>query len=131
MSYAKATIIGYVGSDTQTRQAGETTVTSFTIAANEKVAGQDKTTWFRVNGWGKVGDTVAQHVKKGTQLYVEGRLSQSEYTDKEGNAKTSLEVRLENFQFLGSKNDAAETEKPKAKAASAGAGTDSSDNIPF
>lgn len=127
MSYNKITLLGYVGSDPQSRTVGENTVSSFSIATNEKVAGEEKTTWFRVNAWNKLADLVNNHVKKGSQLYLEGRLSLNEYKDKDGNNRTSAEVRLSELQFAGSKPAA--DDAPKAKAASAG--TDSSDNIPF
>lgn len=127
MSYNKITILGYVGSDPQSRQVGENTVTSFSIATSEKSGGEEKTTWFRVNAWNKLAELVNNHVKKGSQLYIEGRLTLNEFKDKDGNNRTSAEVRLSELQFAGSKPVA--DDAPKAKAAGVGAVDDSS--IPF
>lgn len=128
MSYNKITILGYVGSDPQSRQIGENTVSSFSIATSEKSGGEEKTTWFRVSAWNKLAQVVNDHVKKGSQLLVEGRLALNEYTDKEGKTRTSAEVRLSELQFAGSKPTA--DDAPKAKAAKAGV-TDTGDEIPF
>lgn len=127
MSYNKIAIIGNLGSDPVTKAVGENTVTTFSVATSEKIKGDEQTTWFRVNGWNKLGQLAEEHLKKGSKVYLEGRLSQNTYTDKEGASRTSLEVRLSDLQFLTPKQEG----EPKAKAASAGAGTDSSDNIPF
>ncbi len=129
MSLLKVIAIGHVGRDPETRQAGtDNTVTTFSIATTkkDKKSGTDKTTWLRINAWNRTGEVIAEHVKKGQQLYVEGELTSEEYQDKDGNTRTSLEVRLENFQFCGGKST---EDAPKAKAASAG--TDNSSEIPF
>jgi single-strand DNA-binding protein len=57
--------------------------------------------------WRRQAELAAQYLSKGSQLYVEGKLSQSEYTDKDGNTRTSLEVNATDIQFLGSKAEAA------------------------
>jgi single-strand DNA-binding protein len=94
---------------------------------------QENTLWFRVNVWGKQADAVNQFLSKGRQVYVEGRLSQQEYTDKDGNRRTSLEVRATDVQFLGARGDeggvaSAPSSRPATTQSSGG---EESEDIPF
>lgn len=109
---AKATICGNVTRDPEVRTtAGGTSVTSFGIAVNRsfKTASgenQDETSFFDITAWGRTGETIAQYVKKGTPLLVSGRLRQHSWEDKNGGGKrSSVELVLEDFCFIGSGND--------------------------
>ncbi|NJL14609.1 MAG: single-stranded DNA-binding protein, partial [Microscillaceae bacterium] len=80
---------------------------SFSVAVNEKYTKSngepvEKTDWFRVSYWGSTADIVEKYVKKGAQVHIEGRLSTSEYTDKEGKLRTALEVSGQQLTLLGS-----------------------------
>ncbi len=66
---------------------------------------QEQTTWFRVSAWGKLGETCAQYLRKGSSVYVEGSLTQREYTDREGAARTSLDVRASEMKMLDRRGD--------------------------
>ena len=83
------------------------------LAVNRRWKGKDgkatdETTFISVTFWGKPGETIAQHVKKGQPLYVEGRLTLNTWDDKATGAKRSkLFVTGEAFQFLSAKQDAA------------------------
>lgn len=108
-SFNKIVIVGHLGRDPEVRYLPDgTAVTSFSMATSEKKKdrsgeAQDITTWFKVTVWGKQGELASQYLAKGSQAYVEGRLSQSEYTDKDGNRRTSLDVRASDVQFLDRK----------------------------
>ena len=104
--YNKITIIGNLGSDPEMRYTPDgTAVSNFSMASNyryKKRDGEDgeETTWFRVNAWGRLGETANQYLEKGRQVYVEGRMSQREWEDTEGNTRYSLEVRASEIKFL-------------------------------
>jgi len=117
-SFNKITIVGYLGRDVEGRYLGDgTAVASFSVATTERKKDrngeyQDSTTWFRISVFGKQAEACHQYLSKGSQVYVEGRLSQSPYTDKEGNQRTSLEVRASDVRFLGKRDG----EQPDSKS---------------
>ena len=104
-SFNKITIVGYLGRDPQIRYTPQgTAVCDFSIATSERRGGgadaQDITTWFKITVWGKQAETANQYLAKGRQVYIEGRLRQEEYTDREGMKRTSLVVNASEVQFL-------------------------------
>ena len=132
-SFNKITIVGYLGRNPELRYTPNgTAVCDFSMATSEKKGDNDVTTWFKVTTWGKQAEVVNQYVAKGKQVYVEGRVSLREYTDRDGNKRTSLEVNATDMKFIGARGE--------AKAASAGANADAApsddgviddDSIPF
>ena len=119
MSFNKITIVGYLGRDPELRYTPQgTAVCNFSVATTEKRksvgGGMDEyTIWFRITAWGRQAELAAEYLAKGRQVYVEGRLRREEYTDRDGNQRTSLEVNASDIQFLGQRGDTAErgTEK--------------------
>jgi single-strand DNA-binding protein len=124
-SFNKIIIVGYLGRDPELRYTPQgTPVCDFSIATTERRKDksgefQDHTTWFRVSLFGRQAEVASQYLSKGRQVYVEGSLSQREYTDKEGNARTSLEVRGSDLQFIGSAGDGEHAPAARATATSA------------
>jgi single-strand DNA-binding protein len=110
-SFNKIVIVGYLGRDPELRYTPDgTPVCNFTIATTERKKDksgefQDVTTWFRVNLWRRQAEIASQYLSKGKQVYVEGRLSQSEYQDRDGNTRTSLEVNGTDIQFISPRGD--------------------------
>ena len=108
-SLNKVMIIGRLGKDPEVRYTqGGQAVASFSVATDSKwtnKAGekQEKTEWHRVKAWGKLGELAGEYLAKGRQVYVEGRLETSDYTDKEGVKKYSTEIVANDIQFLDSK----------------------------
>lgn len=108
-SFNKIVIVGHLGRDPEVRYLPDgTAVTSFSMATSEKKKdrsgeAQDITTWFKITVWGKQGEVASQYLAKGSLAYVEGRVSLEEYTDKDGNKRTSLAVRANDVQFLDRK----------------------------
>jgi single-strand DNA-binding protein len=119
-SFNKIMIVGYLGRDPELRYTTQgTPVCDFSIATTErrkdKSGGvQEVTTWFRVSLFGRQAEVASQYLTKGRQVYVEGQLSQREWTDKEGATRLSLEVRGTDIQFL---TPATEQEPARAAAA--------------
>ena len=120
MSFCKVTIIGYLGKNPEVRYLPDgTAVCHFSVASTEKrkdIAGEPReiTTWFRVSVFGRQADACNEYLSKGSQVYVEGRLSLNEYTDRDGERRTSLEVRASDVQFLSTKlKDADEQPAPR------------------
>lgn len=146
-SFNKITIVGYLGRDPEIRYtpSGEA-VCNFSVATTERrkdPAGefQDLTTWFKITVWRRQAEIANQYLSKGKQVYVEGRLRQTEYTDRDGNRRTALEVTASDIQFLGAKGEdggmpsnAPSGGKPSARAAAPDSSFDApvnDDEIPF
>ena len=140
-SFNKITIVGYLGKDPEIRYMPDgTAVCNFSVATTEKRKDrsgemQENTIWFRINVWGKQADAANQYLTKGRQVYVEGRLSQQEYTDRDGNKRTSLEVRATDVQFLGSRGDEGSHSQPPSssprQAPATESGGEEDNEIPF
>jgi single-strand DNA-binding protein len=101
------TIAGRIGRDAETRNAGEGTVTSFTVAVDQR-NGRDKTTnWWRVSIWGKRGESLCQYLRKGDNITVAGEFSLSEY---EG--KAQLNIRANEVTLQGGKGEMPRDSQP-------------------
>lgn len=124
-SFNKIMIVGYLGRDPEIRYSSQgTAICDFSVATTERrkdKAGemQEVTTWFRVSLFGRQAEVAHQYLSKGKQVYVEGSLSQREWTDQNGATRTSLEVRGSDLQFL---SPASDHEQPQAAAARATVG---------
>lgn len=124
-SFNKVMIVGYLGRDPELRYTPQgTPVCDFSIATTERrkdKAGemQELTTWFRVSLFGRQAEVATQYLAKGRQVYVEGQLSQREWTDKDGATRTSLEVRGSDIQFLSPASEGDQPQAPVAKASAA------------
>lgn len=109
-SLNKATIIGHAGKDAEVRYTGTgTAVASFSVATTEswkdKNSGQtqEKTEWHNVVAWDRLGEICGEWVKKGTQVYIEGRIQNRSYDDKDGNKRYTSEIVAKEMILLGSK----------------------------
>lgn len=124
-SFNKIMIVGYLGRDPEIRYSSQgTAICDFSVATTERRKDksgemQEITTWFRVSLFGRQAEVAHQYLTKGRQVYVEGSLSQREWTDNNGAARTTLEVRGSDIQFL---SPMADHEQPQAVAARASAG---------
>lgn len=103
----KVILVGRLGADpemkkTSTRQ----TVTRLNLATSENWVNRDgerqeKTEWHRIVVWGKLAETCAQHLSKGRQIYVEGRLQTRSWETEKGEKRFSTEVVANQVLFLG------------------------------
>jgi single-strand DNA-binding protein len=105
--YQSVTIIGHLGGDPSMRYTSSgMAVCSFSVATTRKWTGKDgaqqeKTTWFRVSAWGKLGETCNQYLAKGRLVLVEGEVDASAYTPKDGgDPRASLELTARTVKFL-------------------------------
>ena len=88
MNVNKAILVGRVGADPIVRETAKgDSVCNLSLATNSGYGDNEKVDWHKGTFFGKLADTVNEYVTKGQQLYVEGRISYSKYTDKEGNER--------------------------------------------
>lgn len=153
MSFNKIILVGNLGRDPELRYTPQgLAVCDFSMATNERKKDKsgeyhDVPTWFRVTLWRNQAENASKYLKKGSPVYIEGRLSQEEWQDREGNTRFTLAVQATEMHFLGSgsRNDdfAGDNETPQfagpANAGSSSSGSTGSaaapaaadDDIPF
>tara|TARA_R100000329_G_C7568717_1_gene201224 strand:+ start:346 stop:681 length:336 start_codon:yes stop_codon:yes gene_type:complete len=104
--YSKIIICGRLGRDPEMAytKAGDNYAT-LAVAVNDKRKGGEETTWYRVTCWRKQAEFVTEYLKKGSTVLVDGRLKVSEYTNKQGEKKFSLDIDANTVQAIGSKNE--------------------------
>jgi single-strand DNA-binding protein len=108
-SVNKVILIGNLGRDPETRYMPEGgAITNISIATTEKWKDkngemQEKTEWHRVAFFGKLAEIAGEYLKKGSQVYVEGRLQTRKWQDKDGADKYTTEVVANVMQMLGSR----------------------------
>jgi single-strand DNA-binding protein len=142
----KAIILGSLGQDPDiSYTAGGAAVANISIATNEqwkdKESGemQERTEWHRVVFFGRLAEIVGEYLRKGSQVYVEGRIQTRKWQDKEGKDRYTTEIVANEMQMLGSKSggttasfDQSQQPQQSAPAASAkGSNDDFDDDIPF
>ena len=145
----KAILIGNLGRDPEVRYSpGGSAVTKISIATTEawkdRESGEqkEKTEWHRVVFFGRLAEIASEYLKKGSQVYVEGRIQTNKWQDKDGNDRYTTEIVANNMQMLGSRGgggapdegfnqDAAPASSGGAAAPKKSAGGDFDDDIPF
>ena len=154
-SVNKVIIIGNLGRDPETRYMPDGgAITNISVATTDKWKDkngemQEKTEWHRVAFFGKLAEIAGEYLKKGSQVYVEGRLQTRKWQDKDGQDKYTTEIVANAMQMLGSRQgmgggdrgaDMGEGggSRPAAASKPAGAGAksggkfdDFEDDIPF
>lgn len=101
--FSKAVVMGNLTRDPETKQTNSGhSVTSFTLAVNGR---NDDVAYIDCTAWNKGGETIAQYLHKGDALLVSGRLNQSRWQDKDGNNRSKIDVVVDEFAFIGGKNN--------------------------
>ena len=111
-SVNKVILVGNLGRDAELRYTpGGAAVANFSIATKEtwtdKNSGErrEQTEWHRVVLWGKRAEALNEYLKKGCQIYVEGRLQTSQWNDRDGNKRYTTEVKGDRIELLGGRRD--------------------------
>lgn len=145
-NYASITLVGHLGKDpaSKTLHDGQTVV-SFSIATSRKRQDNEITTWWNCSLFGKRGEALARHLKKGDPVLVHGEPYLRKYQTNDGADGVSLDVVCSDFAFIGSKSDSGanqghDTRAPQktqqraaqgAQGASGARAQDFDDDIPF
>lgn len=146
MSLNQAQIIGYLGKDPEIRYlpSGEA-VANFSIATSEKWKDKntgeprEETEWHRISVFGRLAEIVGEYLKKGSLVFVQGKLKTRKYTDGQGIERYSTEIRAETMKMLGGRQDGersapqrqAAPQRQQAPAAAPSSFDDMDDDIPF
>jgi single-strand DNA-binding protein len=111
----KIMLIGNLGKDPELNVTSDgTPVTKFSLAVNRSYktnSGEKKeeTEWFNIVAWRQLAEICERYLHKGSKVYIEGRLTQRKYTDREGVQRTAVEVIASDMQMLSPKQAGAAT----------------------
>jgi single-strand DNA-binding protein len=120
MSVNKVILVGRLGKDPETKfTSGGQALATFTMATDSSYKDrsgerQKRTEWHRIKVWGKLAEIVQQYLKKGSLVFIEGRIETREWQDKEGQKRYTTEIVANEMRMLGGRSD--------GMAAGAGAG---------
>jgi len=139
MSVNKVILVGRLGRDPETRYtSGGQAVCNFTMATDESYKDrsgerQKRTEWHRIVVWAKLAEICQQYLKKGSLVYIEGRIQSRQWDDRDGNKRTTVEVVANVMRMLGPRAEAAppEAAEPAAEEAAPPAPEISDEDIPF
>lgn len=141
----KVIIVGNLGNDPDTKyMPSGSAVTNLSVATNEswkdKQSGEQKerTEWHRVAMFGRLAEIAAEYLRKGSMVYIEGKLRTRKWQDKDGNDKYTTEIIADEMQMLGGRtgsgapatNDQSGSFSPPPQGGGS-AGGDFDDDIPF
>ena len=111
MSLNKVLLIGYLGQDPDTRyMPNGDAVCNFSIATSESWKDQNgqrqqRTEWHNITLYRRLAEIAGQYLKKGSQVYIEGKIQSRKYTDKQGMERTAYDIIGNELKMLGGKND--------------------------
>jgi len=137
----KAIIVGNLGNDPEIRySANGNAIASISVATSDrwkdKNTGeqQERTEWHRVKLFSRLAELAGEYLKKGSQVYIEGRIQTSKYQDKDGNDRWSTEIVAREMTFLGGRGGAGDSQgAPPADSSQRdpAPSSDFDDDIPF
>ncbi len=142
----KVIIVGNLGNDPDTKyMPSGSAVTNLTVATNEswkdKASGEQKerTEWHKVAMFGRLAEISAEYLRKGSQVYIEGKLRTRKWQDKQGNDRYSTEIIADEMQMLGGRTGGGapamggppQSSPPPQGSPAPSGGDDFDDDIPF
>ncbi len=116
MSINKVILVGNVGRDPETRHLDKNVaVANFSLATTENYTSKtgekvSTTEWHNIVAWRGLAEVVEKYVKKGSQLYIEGRIRTRSWDDKDGNKRYTTEIYADTLQMLGKREGHTETD---------------------
>jgi single-strand DNA-binding protein len=144
MSVNKVILVGRLGRDPESRFTGSgQAVCNFSLATDRSYKDrngqtQKQTEWHKIVAWGKLAEICQKYLKKGSQIFIEGRIQSRQWEDQQGQKRTSFEIVAGEMRMLGSRAEASaaahtgeEAEAPAAPAPEESAPEVSDEDIPF
>ena len=140
----KVILVGTLGADPKTSaMPSGSSVTNVSIATNEswkdKETGeqQDRTEWHRIAFFNRLAEIAAEYLKKGSQIYIEGKLRTRKWQDKDGNDRWTTEIIANELQMLGGRSASIgdvpeeQTNQSEEHSSPSNSSEDFNDDIPF
>ena len=118
-SLNKVLLIGHIGHNPEFRiTSSGFRVLNFNLATNERYKNrngewQDRTEWHYIVIWGKRGESLSRVLKKGSYVFIEGRLQTRQWEDQNGNKRLTTEIVATDLRFLGGRGDSESRSAPR------------------
>ena len=118
MALNKVLLIGNVGKDPEVRHLqGGASVATITLATSERYRDRngemrEQTEWHTVIAWRQLADLAENYIRKGSQIYVEGRIRSRSWDDQNGQKRYVTEIQADTIQLLGRRNDNPAAQQP-------------------
>ena len=115
MSVNKVILVGRLGRDPETRyMPNGDAITNFSLATDEQWRDrngerQTRTEWHNVSLYGKLGEIASQYLRKGSQVFIEGKIQSRKYTGKDGIERTAYDIIGSEMKMLGNRNDGSDS----------------------
>ncbi|MBI0133515.1 MULTISPECIES: single-stranded DNA-binding protein [Snodgrassella] len=115
MSVNKVILVGRLGRDPETRyMPNGDAITNFSLATDEQWRDrngerQTRTEWHNVSLYGKLGEIANQYLRKGSQVFIEGKIQSRKYTDKDGIERMAYNIIGNEIKMLGNRNDGSDS----------------------
>ena len=120
MSVNKVILVGRLGRDPETRYIpnGEA-ITNFSLATDEQWRDrngerQTRTEWHNITLFGKLGEIAGQYLRKGSQVFIDGKIQSRKYTGKDGIERTAYDIIGNEMKMLGNRNDGSDSDNNNA-----------------
>ena len=121
-SLNKVMLIGNVGRDPEVRDfEGGLRRASFTLATTEQFRDREQTEWHNIIAWRQLADLADKYIRKGSQIYVEGRITTRSWDGNDGTKRYTTEIVANTIQLLGRRGEGASAEAPAPAAPRAAA----------
>lgn len=142
-SLNKVTLIGRLGKDPEIQRFDDNVmVARFSIATSETYKDKtgnmvESTEWHNIVVWRKLGEIAEKFLKKGSQIYLEGKLRTRSWDDKDGNKRYTTEIQADNFIMLDKKSETENSNivssdsMPAATPSTPAPAADTADDLPF
>ncbi len=111
MSVNKVILVGRLGRDPESRFTGSgQAVCNFSLATDRSYKDrngqtQKQTEWHKIVAWGKLAEICQKYLKKGSQIFIEGRIQSRQWEDQQGQKRTAFEIVANEMRMLGSRGD--------------------------
>ena len=115
MSVNKVILVGRLGRDPETRyMPNGDAITNFSLATDEQWRDrngerQTRTEWHNITLFGKLSEIASQYLRKGSQVFIEGKIQSRKYTGKDGIERTAYDIIGSEMKMLGNRNDGSDS----------------------
>ena len=110
MSINKVILLGYAGKDPEVKEVAGTKIANLSLATTEKgytlqngIQVPDRTEWHSLIFWKGLAEVVEKYVRKGSQIYIEGKIKTRQYEDRTGSKRYVTEIFVDKLELLGSR----------------------------
>ena len=133
----KVILVGNLGKDPEVKYLDSgVAVANFSLATTENYKNKEgervsQTEWHNIVLWRGLAEVAEKWLKKGSSVYIEGKIKTRKWEDKDGNTRYNTEILADNMTMLGSKSNADSTSPASSESTTSKSSDDTADDLPF